>query len=127
VTFYFRAYSSDSEGHKICCLGPFLPETLQSIFRKLLVLLILLVIAGLLSDLSIGWTAAGGAVAAMALDATVIHKSPERILARVNWDLLIFFSGLFIYNAGFQATEIPAEAFDLIKDRLDISTVTGVL
>ncbi len=79
-----------------------------------------------MTDLDIGWTAACGGVAAMALDATVNHKSPERILARVNWELLIFFSGLFVFNAGFQETELPGESFDLIKDHLQISTVSGV-
>jgi Na+/H+ antiporter NhaD/arsenite permease-like protein len=115
------------DDNSVCCLGPFKRETLQVFFRNMLVVVILLTLGAFLADLDIGWTAAGGGVAAMALDATVNHKSPERILARVNWELLIFFSGLFIVIAGLQETELPGESLDLIEDQLQIDNPAGVM
>jgi Na+/H+ antiporter NhaD/arsenite permease-like protein len=45
----------------------------------------------------------------MALDAAINHKSPDRIFERINWELLVFFSGLFITIEGLQQTGIPGQ------------------
>jgi len=115
------------EDSSICCFGPFQRETLQNLFRRLLVVTIILTLVAFLADFEIGWTAAGGGVAAMALDAVVNHKSPERILARVNWELLIFFSGLFVVIAGLQETQLPGEALDMLESHLQIDDIAGVM
>nr|AOW69284.1 low silicon 2-like 2 [Didymoeca costata] len=116
----------DTEGNKICCLGPFKKETNRKLFRYCLLLTITLTLAAFLANLDIGWVAAGGGCFAMFLDAVINHKSPERIFARVNWELLVFFSGLFIVIEGLQQTMIPGQLLDHLEAAMNVETVAGV-
>ena len=91
----------NTEGNKICCFKPESSQTNRSIFRYALLIIIVGTLTCFLLDiLSIGWIAAGGACIAIAFDAIISHKVPDRILARVNWELLVFFSGLFVVIEG---------------------------
>jgi len=116
----------DTEGNRICCFGPFAKETNQKAFRYSLIGTIVLTLACFLADMDIGWTAAGGGVFAMFLDAVFNHKVPDRIFARVNWELLVFFSGLFIVIEGLQRTLIPGQLLDEVEDLMNVSTFSGV-
>ena len=119
--------SDDIEGNTICCfLGPYSMETQRKIFRKLLIFVIIATLAGFLADLDIGWCAAAGGLAAMLLDAVINHKVPDRIFARVNWELLVFFSGLFIVIEGLQHTMIPGQLLDEVDDLMNVETLSGV-
>jgi len=116
----------DTDGNTICCFGPFAKSTNQAGFRYCLIGTIVMTLACFLADMDIGWTAAGGGVFAMLLDAIFNHKVPDRIFARVNWELLVFFSGLFIVIEGLQHTLIPGQLLDEVEDLMDISSVSGV-
>jgi Na+/H+ antiporter NhaD/arsenite permease-like protein len=116
----------DTEGNKICMCGPFAKETNSLLFRYSLILLIFVTLAGFLADLDIGWTAAGGGVAAMLLDAVINHRVPDRIFARINWELLIFFSGLFVVIEGLQETKLPGQMLEQVEDVMAIDTISGV-
>jgi len=116
----------DTEGNKIFFLGPYTKETTGKVFRYSLILTIIMTLACFLADLDIGWTAAGGGVFAMFLDAVCNHKTPDRIFARVNWELLVFFSGLFIVIEGLQETEIPGQLLDHVESLMNVETVAGV-
>jgi len=117
---------AETEGNKIFCFGPFKKDRLQLYFRTSLIFTIFATLACFLADLDIGWTAAGGGVFAMVLDAVINHKAPDRIFARVNWELLVFFSGLFIVIEGLQETEIPGQLLDHVEDIMNVETVGGV-
>lgn len=116
----------DTEGNKICCFGPFQKETNQKGFRYFLILIIVLTLAAFLADLPIGWTAAAGGVAAMLFDSIFNHRVPDRIFARVNWELLVFFSGLFIVIEGLQQTMIPGQLLDMVDEVMRVDTLEGV-
>lgn len=116
----------DTEGNKICCLGPYPKQTNQLAFRYSLLTLIACTLAGFLADLPIGWTAAAGGVFAMLLDAVCNHRVPDRIFARVNWELLVFFSGLFITIEGLQHTMIPGQLLDEVEDLMRVDSLAGV-
>jgi len=116
----------DTEGNKICCFGPFQKQSNAKIFRYALIMAIVATLACFLANLNIGWTAAAGGVGAMALDATISHKVPDRIFARVNWELLVFFSGLFIVIEGLQHTMIPGQLLDMIDHTMRVDNVAGI-
>lgn len=116
----------ESEGNTVCCFGPYDRETNSKAFRYSLIFAIAATLICFLADLNIGWTAAAGGVGAMALDATFNHKVPDRIFARVNWELLVFFSGLFIVIEGLQETKIPGQLLDRVDTYMDVETISGV-
>lgn len=117
----------DTEGNTICCfLGPYSKDTNSKAFRYMLILAIILTLAAFLADMNIGWTAAAGGVGAMSLDAIFNHKVPDRIFARVNWELLVFFSGLFIVIEGLQHTMIPGQLLDMIDEVLRVDNIGGI-
>lgn len=117
----------DTEGNKIFCCGPCEKQTNSKIFRYSLIFTIVLTLAAFLANLDIGWTAAGGGCFAMFLDAVINHKSPERIFARVNWELLVFFSGLFVVIEGLQMTLIPGQLLDQVESFMNVETFSGVV
>lgn len=116
----------DTEGNKICCLGPFSKDSNSKFFRYSLILAIVGTLSAFLANLNIGWTAAAGGVGAMSLDALCNHKNPDRIFARVNWELLVFFSGLFIVIEGLQHTMIPGQLLDMIEDKMRVDNIGGI-
>jgi len=116
----------DTEGNKIFCFGPYPKEVCQKLFRYCLLSAIAATLACFLADLPIGWTAAAGGVGAMFLDAVFNHRVPDRIFARVNWELLVFFSGLFITIEGLQHTMIPGQLLDYVDKVMRVDTFGGV-
>jgi len=116
----------DTEGNKILCFGPFAKETNRLIFRYGLIAIIILTLAAFLADLDIGWVAASGGLGAVFLDALVNHRVPDRIFARVNWELLIFFTGLFIVIEGLQETKLPGQLLNEVEASMNVETVGGV-
>jgi len=116
----------DPDGNRICCLGPFSRNSNARGFRWALILAIVATLACFLANFNIGWTAAAGGVGAMSLDAIFNHKSPDRIFARVNWELLVFFSGLFIVIEGLQQTMIPGELLDQIDQVIRVDDIGGI-
>lgn len=117
----------DTVGNTICCFfGPYSKDTNAKTFRYVLIMVILATLAAFLADMSIGWTASAGGVSAMFLDAMINHKTPDRIFARVNWELLVFFSGLFIVIEGLQQTMLPGQLLDLIDDAMRVDSIGGI-
>ena len=51
---------------------------------------------------------------------------PEPLLARIDGTLLLFFSGLFIVVAGFNATGVPQMAWDVVAPVINMETGLGV-
>lgn len=115
-----------TEGNKICCFGPFEKATNSLGFRYTLIATIVGTLACFLADLPIGWTAAAGGVGAMLFDSIFNHRVPDRIFARVNWELLVFFSGLFITIEGLQHTMIPGQLLDEVDHLMRVDTLSGV-
>lgn len=123
---YDASDSSSMEGNNVCCFGPFTKASNSKGFRYCLIFAIVLTLAAFLADFNIGWTAAAGGVGGMALDAVFNHKVPDRIFARVNWELLVFFSGLFIVIEGLQHTMIPGQLLDMIDDVMRVDNIGGI-
>jgi Na+/H+ antiporter NhaD/arsenite permease-like protein len=55
----------------------------------------------------LAWTALAGCTAVMVLS----RRDPSPALARVDWNALLFFSGLFVVVGGIQQTPLPAAVF----------------
>lgn len=68
----------------------------------------LLVCAGFIAGLHLGYVALAGALVFVVRD----REPPEAALARVDWGLLVFFCGLFIVVHGLAATGVVAWAWD---------------
>ena len=117
----------ESEGNRILfCLGPYKKTTERHVFRALLMVTVTATLAGFLANLDIGWCAVTGGLFAMALDATINHRTPDRIFERINWQLLVFFSGLFITIEGLQQTGIPAQLLAKVENVMNMNTFEGV-
>jgi Na+/H+ antiporter NhaD/arsenite permease-like protein len=118
----------DTQGNKICCFGPFERTRAQKMFRVILLTIIMITLGCFLADLlSIGWIAAGGGCAAMLMDAVINKKVPDRIFARINWELLIFFCGLFVVIEGLQETELPGMALESFGEYIRVDSISGLV
>ncbi|MGE0713263.1 MAG: SLC13 family permease [Planctomycetota bacterium] len=79
--------------------------------------------AGFLCGLHLGYTALAGALAFMVAS----RREPQEAFARVDWQLLVFFAGLFVVVAALQRTGLVAEAYAALAPRLDLTRPGGVL
>jgi Na+/H+ antiporter NhaD/arsenite permease-like protein len=112
----------------VCCAGGFHASLKRRVFRYCLLLTIVATLIGFLTNLyvGVGWTAIAGALLAMCLDAIVTARSPTRIYDKVNWELLVFFSGLFIVIEGLQKTDLPKLFLTAMLPYMSINSVAGV-
>lgn len=81
-----------------------------------------------------GWSLPGVAIAAGALMVLVAQRDPGHAIARVDWDLLLFFASLFVVMRGFEATGavawIDRHALALMRGSSpwrDAAVVSGVM
>jgi Na+/H+ antiporter NhaD/arsenite permease-like protein len=90
----------------------------------ILVLLALLPVIFVLADRWIGltWISLLGAAVLCVLDG----GRPEPLLRKVDGTLLLFFSGLFVTVAGFNATGVPTMAWDALSGSISMRSGSGV-
>lgn len=67
------------------------------------------------------------AVLAASILCIVDGGPPEPVLSRVDGNLLLFFSGLFVCVAGFNATGVPQSAWDALSSAVSMQTGSGLL
>lgn len=67
----------------------------------------LLVVAGFLGGLPLGWCALGG----FTLIALLSREDPAPVLRRIDWSVLLFFAGLFVVVRGFARTGLADHAW----------------
>ncbi|KAG0593346.1 hypothetical protein KC19_1G322600 [Ceratodon purpureus] len=79
-------------------------------------------LAALLAGLSLPWTAITAAVAMLILNFSDAGPS----LDKVSYNLLVFFSGMFIATSGFNATGAPQEFWSAVEPHSRIDTASGV-
>ncbi|XP_024390238.1 silicon efflux transporter LSI2 isoform X2 [Physcomitrium patens] len=94
----------------------------RRIWKICVYLVTLGMLAALLAGLSLPWTAITAAVVLMVLDFS--DAGPN--LAKVSYSLLVFFSGMFIATAGFNATNAPEQFWSAVEPHAQISTASGV-
>jgi Na+/H+ antiporter NhaD/arsenite permease-like protein len=87
----------------------------------------LLVTAGLLVSFLIGIPTAEATLIAAGLLLVTRRIKPERILSKVDWDLLLLFSGLFILTEGVQKLGLLNGFSGFVHDPLSILGVTTLL
>eukprot|EP00731_Ephydatia_muelleri_P013319 Em0007g629a len=51
--------------------------------------------------------------------------TPERTMVRIDWTVILLFSGLFVWLEGFQVTCLPSRAFAATRGAMDICSVQG--
>ncbi len=91
------------------------------IVRGILVAFPVILAAGSLW-VGLGWTALLVASALCVADG----QAPGPLLARVDGELLLFFSGLFVCVAGLNATGLPQIAWASVKDVASVGSASGV-
>lgn len=119
--------------HKEFSAGPFqAAETTQpQIYRPLFIKSMLVILALLIAFLAGIPTAEAALLAACALLLTR-RISPEKVFARVDWGLLVFFSALFIVTGSLDANGVSQKLFSLVQlnrntNVLGLSAATVVL
>jgi Na+/H+ antiporter NhaD/arsenite permease-like protein len=61
---------------------------------------------------NVGWITAGVALVTMALEGIATRQEPNWVFAEVDWNLLAWFSGVFIVMVGFGRTGITAQVWN---------------
>ncbi len=74
-----------------------------------------------LAGLNLGVSALGGAVALFVLD----RREPREAFAAVDWELLLFFAGLFIAVAGLASTGVVEAVWALLAPHLTLGDAVG--
>lgn len=103
------------------------PEYLRYRVFKPLLTKSLLVTTGLLVAFLVGIPPAEATFIAAGLLLATRRLKPERILQKVDWDLLLMFSGLFILTEGVQKLGVLNEFSQLVHTPLSILGVTALL
>ena len=93
----------------------------------LLLIIILLSIPSSVVEFNLGLVPVGVATFTMAIDALTRRKSSYFAITKIDWYLIVMFMGLFVWLEGFKATGFPCEAFDALKDQLQLCEFTGVI
>lgn len=73
---------------------------------------VVLVFAGFLAGLPLGWCGLAG----FTLLALLSRADPSPILKRIDWSVLLFFAGLFVVVRGFAMTGLPDEAWARVPE-----------
>lgn len=73
---------------------------------------VVLVFAGFLAGLPLGWCGLAG----FTLLALLSRADPSPILKRIDWSVLLFFAGLFVVVRGFAMTGLPDEAWAKVPE-----------
>ena len=103
------------------------PEPLRYRVFKPLLIKSLLITAGLLVAFLVGIPTAEATLLAASLLLVTRRIKPDRILQKVDWDLLLMFSGLFILTEGVQKLGSFAGFAPLVHTPLSLLGVTAVL
>ena len=82
------------------------PRKLDGRLFGLTLAILALVFAGFLAGLDLSWTALAGGALLMALS----KRDTNEVLRLVDWQLLVFFAGLFIVVEGLNGTGLPEQA-----------------
>jgi Na+/H+ antiporter NhaD/arsenite permease-like protein len=106
------------------CLTP--PSLRYRVFKPVLTKS-LLVTFGLLIAFLIGVPTAEATLVAAGLLLITRRIKPDRILRKVNWDLLLMFSGLFVLTEGVQKLGVLNGFSDYIHTPLSLLAVTALL
>lgn len=78
-------------------------------------------------EFNLGLVPVGVGVLTMLTDTALNRKYPFDAMQNVDWGVILMFMGLFVWIAGFENTQFPAEIFSGIKPHMDLLTVGGVL
>ena len=73
---------------------------------------VVLVFAGFLAGLPLGWCGLAG----FTLLALLSRADPSPILKKIDWSVLLFFAGLFVVVRGFAMTGLPDEAWNRVPE-----------
>lgn len=80
------------------------------------------VVVGFFADLHLATTALAGALALMILE----RRDPAEVFARVDWPLLVFFSGLFVVVAALDRTGLVARGWAAVAPAMDPGRPAGL-
>jgi Na+/H+ antiporter NhaD/arsenite permease-like protein len=80
------------------------------------------VLVGFLAGVNLGYGALAGAVALMILD----RREPRDALAAVDWELLLFFAGLFVVVKGLGSTGLPDAAWARVAPAMSLTSAPGL-
>ena len=93
----------------------------------LLLIIILLSIPSSVVEFNLGLVPIGVATFTMVIDAFTRKKSSYFAITKIDWYLIVMFMGLFVWLEGFKETGFPCEAFDALKDQLQLCKFEGVM
>ena len=76
---------------------------------------------------NLGLVPFGAAVFTMLVDTILNCKCAQDVMIQVDWPVILMFFGLFVWLVGFENTNLPNQAFDKMREYMNLSTISGVL
>ncbi|KAL5509319.1 hypothetical protein EMCRGX_G004661 [Ephydatia muelleri] len=92
-----------------------------------LTLVITLALPPNVASFNSGLVPVGVAVLTMLVDSLLNRCHAYEAMVRIDWTVILLFSGLFVWLEGFQVTCLPSRAFAATRGAMDICSVQGVL
>lgn len=78
-------------------------------------------------EFNLGLVPMAAGVMTMLVDTLLNHKYAFDAMMKVDWTIILMFMGLFIWLSGFENTLFPTNAFEFIRQYMDLYTVQGTL
>jgi len=101
--------------------------TLKVIMKVLVAAIIIGVLVMFLLGYNLAMVSLGGALWVILLEAVVLRYEPKPIIEAVDYQLLIFFSGLFIVVGAMTSTGYPQAIWNSIFNSVDIYSIKGIV
>nr|QNS29847.1 Silicon transporter [Eleusine coracana] len=101
--------------------------SLKSTMKVLVALMILGVLVLFLLGFNLAMVSIGGALWVILLEAVLLRYEPKPVVEAVDYQLLIFFSGLFIVVGAMTNTGYPQALWNFIFDSVDVYSIKGII
>ena len=78
-------------------------------------------------EFNLGLVPLGISILTMLVDTIINKKYAYDAMTKIDWPVILLFFGLFVWLRGFQNTRFPNQAFNKIRDYMDLDKVYGVV
>ena len=80
-----------------------------------------------MADFNSGLIPLAIAILTMLADSLLTRSHAYEAMVKIDWTVILLFSGLFVWLEGFQVTCLPSRAFAAMRGVMDVCSVRGVL
>ena len=90
-------------------------------------MIVLLAIPPSVAEFNLGCIPLGASILTMLMDTILNRKYAYDVMLKIDWTVILMFMGLFIWLEGFHKTDFPSDAFNALKEHMNLNQFSGVL